>query len=279
MNERKILKELNRASHLTMTSGNPHRFAAIVEKAILELLTEISRFPLSHFSEKSLQVRLSAKLLSNKELSTPYSTNIKQRYQRNLSIILREENPAVRNLQAYFDRVYQVPPIQMEYGRGDKKRIDVAILDPDEIQKICCPLQFQGAKKSYIKPAIGVEFGTEKTGWRDMYSHLTKDGEKLLGCKHGYSVSVMRNSNFSRKNSKTAAAKNATIEQFRNAVLEHHKKYKTVNWIGIILHLSFGVAECFSKSGEWVRCDISEDLGILEKELRGVLTLVNNVKP
>jgi hypothetical protein len=75
---------------------------------------------------------------------------------------------------------------------------------------------------------------------------------------------------------KGAAAKNETIERFRTAIRVHNQKYTSVKWIGVILHLAFGEAECFNQAGKWVRCDISTTLQALNAELRSILTLVND---
>jgi hypothetical protein len=78
-----------------------HRYAAHVEQSLLALLLEIAAAPLSHFSEKSLQVRLSSKLLTNPELTTPVQTDVQNRYQRNLELIREEEALSGRNLTAF----------------------------------------------------------------------------------------------------------------------------------------------------------------------------------
>jgi hypothetical protein len=257
----------------------PHRYAVLVELAILDLLLQIARFPLSHFSEKSLQVRLSAKLLANEELATPVPTDVQHRYRRNLELICEEEGRSGRDLKTFLDQVYHVPPLQMEYGRGEQRRIDVAILAPDDIRGICDPLKFQVEDAGYITPLIGVEFGTEKTGWHEMPAHLSKDGSKLLDCKHGYSVSVMRNANFGRRSLKGAAAKEETVAVFRDSLREHALSFPTVKWIGIVINLAFGDVDCFTQSGEWVRCDIAMDVNNLVAPLRTILTFTGGSFP
>lgn len=262
-----------------MVSGSQetsHRFAPLVERAILELLLQVARYPLSHFSEKSLQVRLSAKLLAHEELAFPVPTDVQHRYRRNLELICEEEGQAGRNLKDFLDHVYRVPPLQMEYGRGEQRRIDVAILDPNDIRGICDPLKFQVDETGYLPPVIGVEFGTEKTGWHEMPAHLAKDADKLLDCAHGYSVSVMRNANFGRMSLKGAAAKDVTVDVFRTALRDHSIKHPGIKWIGMILHLAFGKAECFTQSGEWVCCDIAAGVNCLNVPLRTILTLAKD---
>lgn len=250
----------------------PHKYAPLVEQALLDLLLQIARFPLSHFSEKSLQVRLSAKLLAHEELATPVPTDVQHRYRRNLELICEEEGLTGRDLKTFLDQVYHVPPLQMEYGRGEQRRIDVAILAPEDIRGICDPLKFQVEDAGYITPVIGVEFGTEKTGWHEMPGHLTKDGNKLLDCKHGYSVSVMRNANFGRRSLKGAAAKEETVAVFKDSLRDHAARFPSVKWIGVVINLAFGDLDCFTQSGEWVRCDIAKDVNALVAPLRTILT-------
>jgi hypothetical protein len=250
-----------------------HRYAAYVEQALLALLLEIAVAPLSHFSEKSLQVRLSSKLLTNPELTTPVPRDVQNRYQRNLELIREEEALTGRDLTAFLDSVYRIPPLQMEYGHGQGRRIDIAILAPEHIRGICDPLQFQLEDNQHIKPIIGVEFGTEKIPWNNMYGHMSHDAYKLSDCQHGYSVNVMRNANVGRRSLKGARNKDKTIAVFKSALLEHSQRFPRIRWIGLVLHLAFGDVDCVAQSGDWVRCDISQNVSSLDTGLRAILAL------
>ncbi|MDP6569822.1 MAG: hypothetical protein QGF57_01120, partial [Candidatus Marinimicrobia bacterium] len=79
-----------------------------VENSIVELLSEVIVHPLSHFSEKSLQVRLADKLLKNKKLSTPIKSGINDKYFKQINRLNITDN--------YKGKVFSVPPLQMEYG-------------------------------------------------------------------------------------------------------------------------------------------------------------------
>ncbi len=250
-----------------------HPFAPLVESELLGLLLETARHPLSHFSEKSLQIRLSARLLLQKELSTPLPTAVTSRFEKNLSLIRAEEERSARNLFEYHDRAYRISPLQMEYGRGGQRRIDLAILDPDDIRRISEPLQFQVEDRKYAVPIVGIEFGTEKTGWHGMSAHLSKDADKLHECRHGYSISVMRSANVGRRSLGGVKAKDKTIDVFRRALQDHATRFPRIRWIGVVIHLALGEVECFTSDGVWETCDVSRDVDSLSAPLRGVLPL------
>lgn len=169
-----------------------------VKYAISDILLEVVARPFSHFSEKSLQLRLAARLLTVPEIATPRPTSIGTRYGRRLESIRKEEN---RSIDIYHQEAFKTTPLQMEYGSNLKGpfRIDLAILDPEEIHSIVTP-QLQNSEKQYLRPLVGIEFGTEKSNWRNMSGqHLDNDGEKVRQCVPGYVINVMRNTNFGRR--------------------------------------------------------------------------------
>jgi len=252
---------------------NPHRFAALVESELLAFLLETARFPLSHFSEKGLQLGLLARLTTHDELMTPVPTNVTQKYSSYFDNIREEEQSNGRDLSQCLDNSYRIRPLQLEYGRGGSRRIDLCVLDPADIQQISKELSFKTRDGQYVVPVIGVEFGTEKTGWNEMAKHLSKDAEKLDQCRHRYSISVMRSDNKGRRSLKGHKRKDETIDKFRRAIEEHARQFTRVKWIGLIFHLALGEVECFTSSGSWQRYDISNDVDSLADPLRGILDL------
>ena len=254
---------------------NNNEYVQIVESAILKFLVEVSTNPLAHFSEKSLQVRLAAMLLKNSKLSQPVPTGIAQRpsYLRKLELMVNEEL-ADRNrdlLSNYHAKLaFSIPPLQMEYGCGGGRRLDLAILSPQAIGEIV-NTQFQTECSNYVKPLIGIELGTEKTGWSGMDKHLTNDGKKLSQCHHGYSISVMRDRNFARRSNDSYTEKQNTIKRFKRAQEKVAAKRfdGSITWIGLIVNIALGEVELFTTKNEWQTIDLlTEDM---KKPLRQVL--------
>jgi len=186
-------------------------FDKIVKECIKELILEVSRNPLLHFSEKSLQVRLAAKLIKCPELSTPIQTRLYERYKKEIKRLKTDES--------YLRNALCIAPLQMEYGINDPGpyRIDIAILDPEEIRLID-NWQFQRGGK-YLAPLIGIEIGTEKTGMGKISDkHLENDTFKLRNSKRGYILNVVRNTNVCRKQTKSYQNKVQQLESFRNGL-------------------------------------------------------------
>jgi len=102
-------------------------FDRIVKKSIRELILEVSKNPLLHFSEKSLQVRLAAKLIKYPELSIPIHPRLYERYEKQMK--------KLKSNESYLKNALSIAPLQMEYGTNDRGpyRIDIAICDPEEI--------------------------------------------------------------------------------------------------------------------------------------------------
>ncbi len=65
---------------------------AKVQNCISDLIIECTHGPLDHFSEKSLQVRLAAKLLNVPEMKEPVETGILGVYRKHVELIQMEEN-------------------------------------------------------------------------------------------------------------------------------------------------------------------------------------------
>lgn len=198
-------------------------FEKYVKESIKELISEISKDPFLHFSEKSLQARLAAKLLNCSELSKPIPTLLYEKY------------------------ALSIPPLQMEYGVKEipHARIDIAILDQNKIKSIdSC--QFKKGGK-FLDPIIGIEIGTEKNGWKKMPEHLKKDAEKLKNCDIGYILTVMRNCNV-----KSSQKKDNQIELFKKDMQKiATSKDTNINWIGLIIYIKDQKVDFFDKNNKW----------------------------
>ncbi|MDO9098204.1 MAG: hypothetical protein Q7U60_08785, partial [Candidatus Methanoperedens sp.] len=77
-------------------------FDKCVKEYIKELIFELSKNPLLHFAEKSLQVRLAAKLLNCSELSEPIPTSLYEKYRKDMEKL----NPD----KSHLDSALSVPP-------------------------------------------------------------------------------------------------------------------------------------------------------------------------
>ena len=221
-------------------------FEEIVNECMKELILEVSKNPLLHFSEKSLQVRLAAKLIKYPELSTPIQTHLYERYEKEMRRLKANES--------YLRNALCIAPLQMEYGTNDPGayRIDIAILDPEEIRLID-NWQFQRERK-YLVPLIGVEIGTEKTGIGKISDrHLENDAFKLRNSKLGYVLNVLRNTNVCGKQTKSYQNKVNQLESFRNGLRRKSmsSEYPQINWIGLIIHIAYQEVEFFDVSNDW----------------------------
>lgn len=219
-------------------------FDNYVKESIKELILEVSVNPLIYFSEKSLQVRLAMKLISYLEFSTPIQTNLCERYKRNIKKLGSEKS--------YLINALSVAPLQMEYGINEPGpyRVDIAILDPNEI-KLIDNWQFQIGEK-YLNPLIAIEIGTEKSGAKNMCKiHFENDAFKLKNSKKGYILNVMRNFNVGQKHKKRFQKKLSQLEEFKNSLKSMSSKYANINWIGLIIHIAHQEVEFFDINNVW----------------------------
>ncbi|MBA7495406.1 hypothetical protein ES702_05988 [subsurface metagenome] len=219
-------------------------FDKIVKESIKELILEVSENPLLHFSEKSLQVRLAAKLIKYPELSTPIQTRLYQRYEKQMK--------RLKSNESYLKNALSIAPLQMEYGTNDPLpyRIDIAILDPGEIRLID-NWQFQ-KKEKYLNPLVGIEMGTEKTGMGKISNtHLRNDKSKLKNCKQGYILTVLRNTNVCGKQTKSYQNKVNQLESFKDGLKSMLFNSLQINWIGLIIHIAYQEVEFFDISNDW----------------------------
>jgi len=218
-------------------------FDKIVKESIKELILEVSENPLLHFSEKSLQVRLAAKLIKYRELSTAIQTRLYERYENQIKRLESDKS--------YLDNALSIAPLQMEYGTNDRGpyRIDIAILDPEEIRLID-NWQFQKGGK-YVIPLIGIEIATEKTGISKMSKHLEKDAFKLRNCKQSYILNFLRNTNVGAKQTKSYQNKADQLKLFKKGLKNMLSRYPKINWIGLIIHIAYQEVEFLDISNDW----------------------------
>jgi hypothetical protein len=230
-----------------------------VEECIGEMLIEIAIHPLCHFSEKSLQLRLSSKLLACPELATPLPTSIPRRYGPELERIAAEEQTrSSRDIQPYYDETFKTIPLQMEYGNNltGPYRVDIAVLDPEEIHTITNP-QLQDEDVRYLKPLVGVEFGTEKSGWKQMTKkHLENDLKKVRDSHFGYTINIMRNANFSTRSSGRNTEKQIRINRFKDSLKQYAQAHGSVAWIGMVIDIALAEVFFLSRDFEWLRFDL-----------------------
>ena len=122
---------------------------------------QIIREPLSYFSEADIQQLLVGELLKIKPLSKSYPTSV-------------QKGKGSKS-------TYKTSLVHREYGCKGGRRIDVVVMDPDDVQKIDTVNLMIG--KDYLQSAYAVELGTEKTS--DTFAHLQNDLKKLSECSKG----------------------------------------------------------------------------------------------
>lgn len=213
-----------------------------VKESIKNFIIDLSKNPLLHFAEKSLQVRLAAKLLKCKELSEPIQTSLYERYRKDLEKL----NPD----KSHLDNALSVPPLQMEYGVKEisNSRIDIAILDPEDINS----WRFQ-KDGGYLNPIIGIEVATEKTGIPKMCTHLKNDATKLKNSQIGYILNVIRNTNVSGEQTKAYKKKESQLDKFKKCLItvSSSPEYAKIKCIGLIIHIAYQKVDFFDIKNEW----------------------------
>jgi hypothetical protein len=126
-----------------------------INQAIAEVCIQIIREPLSYFSEADIQQLLVEELRKIKPISKSYPTSV----------------PKGKGAKS----IYKTSLLHREYGGGNGTRIDVVIIDPDDVRKINNINLTIG--KEYLKPAYAFELGTEKSS--DTSAHFQNDLKKL----------------------------------------------------------------------------------------------------
>jgi len=154
----------------------------LIEKSE-DILTFILKNPAVFFSEADIQALFYERLRELDELKLLYDTGC--------SIGLNQyENES--------DKKYQTYAIHREYGlnNGKSSRVDLALLNPEDISSIADPINLKDANNKYLTPDYIFEFGTDKSAksCKSFYRHLLKDTEKLkFAKKRGYLIHVQRN--------------------------------------------------------------------------------------
>jgi hypothetical protein len=150
---------------------------------IANILTFVLKNPAIFFSEADIQGLFYEKLKELEDLNLLYDTGC--------SIGLNKHGKES-------DKKYQTYAIHREYGLNDGKssRVDLALLNPGDIQNIVDPINLKDSNNKYLSPDYIFEFGTDKSAKssKSFYKHLLKDIEKLkFANKRGYLIHIQRN--------------------------------------------------------------------------------------
>ena len=255
-------------------TGNPVRegeeeLIEIVRSEIIELLSYVVKCPLLHFSEKGLHLHLGSRLLQHSELSEPVETRIPTRYARELATQVELSRS---DLPSYHRQVFSVSPLQVEYGNNLRGayRIDQCILHPDDIAKISTP-SFKTADGKYVYPLVGIEFGTEKIGLGKLPEHFANDGLKLAECKYGYSITIVRNTNFREGPGKSAQRKEAQLQEFRDALSSQMSIQPEIRWVGMIIHVTRGKLDVMNRDASWTTLETVNNDSAVRATLQALL--------
>ncbi len=239
----------------------------IVKIVLKDTIIEIINNPLSYFSEKSLQLRISSKLIQYPQISRLIPTAIRNRYAKYYKNL--GQKPVT------IDRLTSISKLQMEYGTNDKGayRIDIAILDHEDIKKIDS-FQFQ-INGRYLDPIIGIEIGTEKSGLNNMTKkHLENDAFKLRNSKTAFVVNIIRNTNLSRIGTKSYKDKEDRLQDFKNGLKEIAIFKKNIIWIGLIIYVNYNKIELFNSDNTWTEYSpIDTNIGRIISNLESRLNL------
>lgn len=131
------------------------RWKSEIDAAVADTCIQIIKEPLSYFSEADVQQLLVEELRKIKPLGKSYPTSVKK-------------GKGSKSL-------YTTSLIHREYAAGKGRRLDVAIMAPDDVKRIDgVNLTVKG---DYLVPAYAFELGTEKTS--DTADHFLNDCEKL----------------------------------------------------------------------------------------------------
>jgi hypothetical protein len=155
----------------------------------------------------------------------------------------------------------------MEYGNNlpGPYRIDVAVLDPDDIATIVHPLFLQNADNKYLTPLIGVEFFTEKSAHSvsKIQKHLADDAKKARECVHGFVVNVFRNTNWARRSQGRATNTFEKLKIFQSELRNAALAFPDLTWVGMVIHVALGEVAFFTVGNEWTTIDVSSGSGAL----------------
>lgn len=126
-----------------------------IDRAIAEVCIQIIKEPLCYFSEADIQQLLVEELRKIEAICKSYPTSV-------------QKGKGSKS-------TYKTSLVHREYGCKGGRRIDVVVMDPDDVQKIDNVNLMVG--KKYLQPVYAFELGTEKTS--DTFAHLQNDLRKL----------------------------------------------------------------------------------------------------
>ena len=144
-----------------------------IDEAVAEFCADVVQEPLLYFSEADLQQILTEKLRRIPELARLVDTGLERGKGSNAK--------------------YRTSLIHREYGAGESRRWDIAILDPKDVAQVERTNLDLGPQK-YLPPVFAFELGTEKVA--NIEEHLKKDLEKVESASgHGYIIHIFRDTN------------------------------------------------------------------------------------
>jgi hypothetical protein len=154
-----------------------------VNSKTAETLAFVLRNPAIFFSEADIQALFYEKLRELKDFNSLHDT---------------ECTIGLNQKKKESDKKYQTYAIHREYGlnNGKSSRVDLAILNPNDISSIVDPINLKDGNNKYLNPDYIFEFGTDKSAksCKNFYRHLLKDSEKLkFAYKRGFLIHIQRN--------------------------------------------------------------------------------------
>lgn len=213
-----------------------------IDNAITNFLIRIIKEPLSYFSEADLQQLLVEELYKIKVLTKMYPTSVK-----------RGQNSK---------SVYSTQLLHREYGGGGSSRIDVVVLDKEDVEKINHTNLTIDSKTGYLKPLFAFELGTEKSP--DTKKHYENDLKKLKKCKKtGYLIHVHRDVAESKSGTETRNKTEKKIERDFKSAFETPQPDQNIKVLAVLLRVYrkqpkiVGKFELYSQ-GDWKKINISD---------------------
>lgn len=221
-----------------------------VEEIVTEFCIEVIQNPLCYFSEADLQLMLAEALRRYPPFKKPVSTAVRR--------------------GAHSKGTYGTPLLHREYGGGEGTRIDIVILNPDEVQQIDDPnLTIKG---KYLHPLYAFELGTEKS--QDAAGHLESDFGKLqrIGVNKGFIIHFFKDTTLARTGTLSRNKTEDRINRiFRQAfALRNSQCHEKIKILAILLRTGRnqpgirGKCEIFDGK-KWVKVNVSRVDSIRDK--------------
>jgi len=188
----------------TKWTDNPTE--AEINKTITDVCVRIIQEPLIYFSEADIQQLLAEELRKISSLRKIYPTKVEK------------GKGSVGK--------YHTSLIHREYGGGEGTRIDVVILDPQEVKNIDDANLTKG--KKYLYPLYAFELGTEKSA--DAQGHLENDLKKLENAtKIGYYIHFYKDATKSGTQKSRRQKTEKKIKQIFKKAFEDKRKPENTN--------------------------------------------------